>query len=203
MKSTEIQPLKRSGFLLTLIALQLLYFPINQSVTGGVSTLLPIDDYIPLAPIWAVPYLLSIVWWGISVTWATYRVEVRFFVQFFICLLLTVLISYVIYLLFPTYVDRPKVTDEDVFTKMILFIYGNDRPYNVLPSNHTYTSLIIAIFWSRWFPKQRILWMSAAIIVILSTLFTKQHAVLDVIASVILVLICYPLSAYLTRNTAG
>jgi len=49
--------LKRVGILLFLIALQLLYFPINQNVQGGITTYLPIDDQITLSPIWAFIYL--------------------------------------------------------------------------------------------------------------------------------------------------
>jgi membrane-associated phospholipid phosphatase len=183
--------------LVILIALQLLYFPINQVVKGGVSTLLPIDNYIKLTPIWAVPYLLSIYWWVGSIAWAAYKVEFKQFAQFFICLSLAILLSYIIFLVYPTYVTRPQVSGADIFSKLIIFIYGNDRSYNVLPSNHTYTTLIISIFWSRWYPKWRALWIIFAIVVILSTLFTKQHAILDVIAASILVVVCYGLSGFL------
>jgi len=200
MKRSNIEIFTRLGGVITLLILQLLYFPINQAVKGGMSTLLPLDGYIKLSPVWAVPYLLSIYWWAGSIVWAAYKVEIKQFIQFFLCLSLTILLSYVVYLLFPTYVNRPHVEGADVFTKLIIFIYGNDRPYNVLPSNHTYTTLIISFFWSRWYPKQKTLWILAAIIVILSTLFTKQHAVLDLVAAIALVWICFNLSDYIMKK---
>ena len=194
------QALQRIGMLIALMILQLLYFPINRAVSGGVSTLLPIDNYIKLWPIWAVPYLLSIYWWAGSMIWATIKMEFKMFAELFLCLSLTILLSYIIYLVFPTYVDRPMVNGDDFLTKLILFIYGNDRPYNVLPSNHTYTTLIISTFWSRWLPMYKPMWISIAVIVILSTLFTKQHAVLDLIAAALLTLICYELTGYIIKK---
>jgi len=164
------QIIKKVGILIFLIALQLLYFPINQNVQGGVSTYLPIDAKITLSPIWAIPYLLSILWWVGAFIWASFKMEYMRFVHFSLCLSLTISISYIVYLLFPTYVIRPKIVEQDFLSQLVLFIYGNDRPYNALPSGHTYTTLIISIFWFYWLPKQRYLWIAIAIVVILSTL---------------------------------
>ena len=117
MDKLNNQILKRAGILLFLIVLQLLYFPINQNVQGGITTYLPIDTQITLSPIWAIPYLLSILWWVGALIWATYKMEYMRFVQFSLCLSLTILISYVVYILFPTYVDRPKIIDQDFLSQ--------------------------------------------------------------------------------------
>ena len=137
MNKINNQILKRVGILLFLIALQLLYFPINQNMQGGITTYLPIDTHITLSPIWAIPYLLSILWWAGALIWAASKMEYIRFVRFSLCLTLTILISYVIYILFPTYVDRPKIVDQDFLSQLVMFIYGNDRPYNALPSGPT------------------------------------------------------------------
>ena len=192
--------LKRVGILLFLILLQLLYFPINQNAQGGITTNLPIDTQITLSPIWAIPYLLSILWWIGALVWAAFKMEFMRFVHFSLCLSITILISYAIYILFPTYVNRPKIIGQDFLDQLMMFIYGNDRPYNALPSGHTYTTLIISIFWFYWLPKQRYLWIAIAILVILSTLFTKQHAILDIITASILVFICYRISEYIVKK---
>lgn len=183
-----------------LVGLQLLYFPINRMVDGGISTYLPIDNYIKLSEIWAIPYLLSLPWWIAALIWATRKMEYERFIHLFLCLALTILLSYVIYILFPTHVDRPEITKEDWLSQLVRFIYGNDRPYNALPSGHTYTTLIIAIFWFHWHPKQRVLWALIAAVIILSTLFTKQHAILDLLAAAALTALCYKLSQPLTRK---
>lgn len=200
MNKFNIQFLKKVGILFFLISLQLLYFPINQNVQGGISTYLPIDTYITLSPIWAIPYLLSILWWVGALVWATFKMEYLRYVHLSLCLSITILISYMVYLLFPTYVDRPIIVNQDLLSQLVMFIYGSDRPYNALPSGHTYTTLIISIFWFNWLPKQRYLWVAIAIVVILSTLFTKQHAILDLITASILAFICYKISEYLVKK---
>ena len=200
MNKFNNQVLTRVGILLFLIFLQLLYFPINQNVQGGITTYIPIDTQIKLSPIWAIPYLLSILWWVGAIIWATFKMEYKRYVHFALCLSLTIIISYAVYLLFPTYVDRPKIVNQDFLSQLVMFIYGNDRPYNALPSGHTYTTLIISIFWYYWFPKQRYLWIAIAVLVILSTLFTKQHAILDLITAAILASICYKISEYSVKK---
>jgi hypothetical protein len=59
MNKFNNQVLTRVGILLFLIFLQLLYFPINQNVQGGITTHIPIDTQIKLSPIWAIPYLFT------------------------------------------------------------------------------------------------------------------------------------------------
>jgi len=179
----------------------MLYFPINQNMSGGITTYLPIDARIKLTPIWAIPYLLSIFWWVGAIIWGTFKMDFERFLHFSLCLSLTISISYAVYILFPTYVDRPKIIAQDFLSRLVMFIYGNDQPYNALPSGHTYTTLIISIFWFNWKPKQRLLWVGIAIVVILSTLFTKQHAILDLISAATLVFICYSVTGYLVKKT--
>ncbi|MBN2556415.1 MAG: phosphatase PAP2 family protein [Anaerolineales bacterium] len=200
MKHWHRQIRKRAGLVLGLIALQCMYFPINQNVQGGVSTVLPIDRHIPLSPIWAVPYLCGIVWWAGAFIWAAAKMDNRRFLHFSLCLSLAMSISYVIYVLFPTYVNRPVITGEDFPGTLVLFIYGKDRAYNALPSGHTYTTLIISIFWYSWLPEQRGLWAAIALIIILSTLLTKQHAVLDILSAGILAFVCYKMSDGILRK---
>ena len=197
---TTNQTSVRVVILLLLMTLLLLYFPINQNVTGGITPDLPIDANIQLKPIWIIPYLLSILWWIAAIFWATAKMDFGRYLHFSACLGLTIVVSYLIYLIFPTYVIRPTIIGDDFLSQLVAYTYGNDQPYNALPSGHTYTTLIISTFWFSWKPKHKYLWISIAIVVILSTLFTKQHYVLDPAAAVVLVLISYKITAYLLRE---
>lgn len=98
---------------------------------------------------------------------------------FTLALLIMTLSSYLVYILYPTYVNRPDLAGEGLLVDLIRFIYGNDQPYNALPSGHTYNTTLIAIFWWYWKPRWRWLWFATVPVVILSTLFTKQHYLLD------------------------
>ncbi len=97
MNKFNNQVLTRVGILLFLIFLQLLYFPINQNAQGGITTYIPIDTHIKLSPIWAIPYLLSILWWVGAIIWATFKMEYKRYVHFALCLSLTIIISYAVF----------------------------------------------------------------------------------------------------------
>ena len=55
--------LKRLIWCALLFGIQGLYFPLNRFLKGGMELKTFLDDYIPLLPIWVVPYGLICVWW--------------------------------------------------------------------------------------------------------------------------------------------
>jgi len=195
------QTRSRLFILAGLLALLFLYFPINQNVTGGITPDLPIDASIPLWPIWAVPYLLTLPWWILSLVWGALKMDYPLWRRFSLTLGITITISYLFFIFYPTYIVRPEITGQDFFSQLILFIYGGDKVHNALPSGHTYTTLIIAIFWSQWLPKLKPLWISITVLVLLSTLFTKQHYILDLLAAAVLVVVVYFLTGERGRKT--
>ena len=197
------QTRKRLTILAALLLLLLLYIPINHNVTGGITPDLPIDARIPLWPIWAVPYLLTLPCWIAALAWGALKMDYPRWRQFSLCLGITIVISYLFFIIYPTYVVRPEITSQDFFSQLVVWIYGSDQVNNALPSGHTYTTLIIAIFWSQWLPKLKPLWIGITVLVLLSTLFTKQHYLLDLVAAAGLVVVTYFLSGYLLRKGDG
>lgn len=84
-----------------------------------------------------------------------------------------------------------------MFTDMVKVLYKTDTPTNVLPSIHVFNSIGagIAISHSNDLKKHRWIQISAyilAALIILSTMFLKQHSVTDVIAAVAMACIIYP-----------
>ena len=100
---------------------------------------------------------------------------------------------------------RPTVFPRDnVFTDMVKVLYKTDTPTNVLPSIHVFNSIgvSIAISHSNDLKKHRWIQISAyilAALIILSTMFLKQHSVTDVIAAVTMACIIYPF-VYVTAD---
>jgi membrane-associated phospholipid phosphatase len=170
---------------LAALAVQLLYFPINRNVQGGVVLITPWDDYIPFWPIWALPYLLGIAWWEGCFVWAAWKMDDARYRALVIGAIVTMLTSYIIYLLYPTYVVRPAVQGNDWRTELIRFIYDNDRLNNAFPSGHTYTTMLIVFSWWHWRPRLRWLWLGIGVIIILSTLFTGQHHLPDPVGGIL------------------
>src|SRR5688572_19845546 len=100
---------RRLLWLGVILAFQCLYFPINHYVQGGIVLSTPLDVFIPLWPIWAVPYLLSLPWWTTAYIWAALKMPDGLYRAFVAALLGVMAVSYLIYILFPTYIERPAL----------------------------------------------------------------------------------------------
>jgi membrane-associated phospholipid phosphatase len=181
----------RLSWLIVLFIVQILYIPINRTMHGGIVLHTPLDAYVPFWPIWAVPYLLSIVWWVGSFIWAAWKMEDRVYRAFVAGALAVMLASYAVYILFPTYVQRPIVEGDTWPNTLVRLIYSNDRLHNAFPSGHTYTTMLIVFFWWGWRPRLRWLWATIAVVVILSTLFTAQHNLPDPIGGIVFAWLAY------------
>lgn len=101
-------------------------------------------------------------------------------------------------------IGRISATRDNVFTDMVKVLYKTDTPTNVLPSIHVFNSIgvSIAISHSNDLKKHRWIQISAyilAVLIILSTMFLKQHSVTDVIAAVTMACIIYPF-VYVTAD---
>jgi membrane-associated phospholipid phosphatase len=176
----------RLVWLAALFIVQWLYFPLNRMIQGGVVLRIPLlDDWIPFWPIWIIPYLLSLAWWAGCFIWAAWKMEGELYHAFVIGAIAVMLASYVVYLVYPTYVERPPVEGEGWLFELVRLVYRNDRANNAFPSGHTYNTVLITLFWWRWRPRFRWLWVLIAAIIVLSTLFTGQHNAPDPIGGML------------------
>lgn len=170
---------KRLLLIALTIAIQSLYFPINRLMHGGV-TIKTIFDPFPLWAVWVVPYVLWEPAWNTCLLYAAYKMEKRMFQALIAALWFTMLSGLTCYVVYPTYIERPALIGHDIFTEILRWLYANDNVYNAFPSGHIYIITIIALFYARWRPQQRWVWVGIIIIVSLSTLFTVQHYLPDI-----------------------
>lgn len=183
--------LKRLIWCALLFGIQGLYFPLNRLLKGGVEFKTPLDEYVRLWPVWVIPYSLVCIWWIAAYLWAAWSMEEHLSEAFFIASAFVCVTGLTIFAMFPTYVLRPALFGSDWSTQLLHWIYTNDHIYNAFPSGHMYITTLIALFWSRWFPKWKWLWASSVIVIALATLFTHQHYLPDPIGGVILAWIGY------------
>ena len=159
----------------------------------------PLDDQIPFIEYFVIPYLL---WFIFIVATAAYFffTDKKGFYQLaaFLCTGMTIFL--VVCTLFPNAQNlRPDTFVRDnVCTDLVRYIYQTDTPTNVLPSIHVFNSIgaVIAIARSEALKRHRaVQWGSyiLAALIILSTVFLKQHSVTDVIAAFAMASILYPL----------
>lgn len=145
----------------------------------------PLDDLIPVVGPFAVPYVsLRPFIYLSAVLFLVFRV--RAYRSAAVSMIVVLLVSYAFYAFLQTYIDRPAIAGDDPFSRMIRDVYASDQPYNDFPSLHASLSTIFAIHWLR---VDRRLGLPIAIwaaLIVLSTVFVKQHYVPDVVAGVAL-----------------
>lgn len=100
--------------------------------------------------------------------------------------------AYIVFLAWPTVASRPKIVEGDGFiTWALRALYSFDPPYNCFPSLHVAHSFVSALTIYRLHRKLGHVSIVAAALVAVSTLFTKQHYVLDVVAGAAMALAGY------------
>jgi membrane-associated phospholipid phosphatase len=194
ISETYLTPAQRRVLFLTLLAVLSLYLVINRLMSwqgDGTTVEIWLDQYVPFWPIWVVPYVLSILWWGVAVLWAYLKMEDSLYMAFIIGWISACLIGYAMFIFYPNYMIRPQVTGTGWAEWLIRFIYANDRTYNAFPSQHLWDTVIITLIWNRWKPRLRWPLWGLTLIVAMSTLFTGQHWILDVIGGTLLGVVGY------------
>ena len=166
----------------TLVSLAPMYFVIALLTRGRATHVpaLPLDRSLPLRPAWMLVYgslYVFVVVLPLLVVRqpALYRRAMQAY-------LTVMLISYVGFLVYPTAGPRPAEVWGDGFAAWSLRLaYGLDPPFNCFPSLHVayaYVSALTCYRVHRGVGAAAALW---AALIGISTLYTKQHYVVDVI----------------------
>ena len=146
-----------------------------------------LDDVIPFNEIFIIPYVL---WYllvaGSLLYFALYDVDS--FKKLMKYIIITQVLAMAIYIVFPNRQDlRPEIFPRDNFlTDCVAFIYTIDTSTNVCPSLHVAYSLGIASTWLKSPVAEKIskvLITAFCLLVCVSTVFVKQHSVLDALAA--------------------
>jgi membrane-associated phospholipid phosphatase len=191
---------RRVIWLVLILVVLALYFPINHFAHGGVQLQLAIDEHIPLYPPAIVPYLLgSLLFIGFPI-WAAINMKPGEFEAYAISVLLATVISYAVYWIFPTFVMRPEIPGKDIFSQAIGVLYQTDRAYNAAPSGHTFYTMLSFSYLGRWRPKYYLVWIISTVIILASTLLTRQHNILDLISGLALAIITYFMGIYIRKT---
>jgi membrane-associated phospholipid phosphatase len=170
---------KRLTLLLVMLFVTSLYFPLNRYLTNGYNLKTALDAYVPLVPAFAIPYLLFLPFWIVAYLLAAWKMNDRLFRAFAVGSVSATAIATLIYFFFPTYTDRPEFTSSDWAASLLKVIYGNDDVFNAFPSGHVLFTTLIALFGSTWNSRWSLLLDGSVILVILSTLLTGQHHLVD------------------------
>ncbi len=155
-----------------------------------------LDDKIPFLEIFIIPYVM---WFGYIAYTAFYLLFRNQKYDYYRCisfLMIGMTAFLVTSTLEPTALQlRPSVMPRDnIFTDMVSRLYAIDTPTNVTPSIHVYNSIgcFLAIHNSKIFHKKgKIISFTLSTLIILSTVFIKQHSIVDVVTAFGLSFIAY------------
>ena len=158
----------------------------------------PLDDYIPFVEYFIIPYLLWFAFIAITALYFFFTDKQGFY-KLATFLITGMTIFLIICTIFPNGLNlRPDTFVRDnIFVDMVKQLYATDTPTNVLPSIHVFNSLGVsfAIAHSERLKKRPYIQYAAYILaglIILSTVFLKQHSVTDVIAAMVMAGTVYP-----------
>lgn len=147
---------------------------------------LPLDRALPLIPAWALVYgalYLFLILLPIFVV----RDDEHIRRTVFAYLLIWISAYLFFFIFYPTAAPRPaRVIGEGFAMWGLRALYGSDPPYNCFPSLHVAHSFVSALTVVPVHRGVGVFAVFSAILVAMSTLFTKQHYVVDVIAGVFL-----------------
>jgi membrane-associated phospholipid phosphatase len=153
---------------------------------------LPLDRVVPLQPAWAFVYgslyLFLIV---LPVFVVRQQAHIRRTVSAYLAVWIP---AYACFLAYPTVAPRPtEVIGEGFLVWGLRFLYSADPPYNCFPSLHVAHSFVSALTCHRVHRGLGTAAILCASLVAVSTLFSKQHYVLDVIAGILLASVAHVL----------
>ena len=175
-----------------LVALVPFYIFIGDAMSGRTVHVpeLPLDRRVPLQPAWALVYGTLYLF---LILLPVFVVRQEEHIRRTVLAYLTVwLAAYACFLLYPTMAPRPaKVVGEGFIVWGLRFLYQSDPPYNCFPSLHVAHSFVSALTCWRVHRGLGIAATLSAALVGLSTLFTKQHYILDVLAGMLLAFAAY------------
>lgn len=191
IKKLEIKPIITT---ISLVCIQSILYFISKLLQGDLNLVgNVIDTKIPFVPAFFIPYCI----WYLMIFIIPYYLYCKDkdkFIKYTMAYILCSMIGNIVFISYPSTVARPTVTGTDIFSLIAKFIYWIDTPTNCFPSLHCAISMLFILYICESKNTNIITKISVCIIsilIMLSTLFTKQHVIVDFISGGILALIVY------------
>lgn len=181
--------------------LHIFYIRLNQPGEQVHSLVSVIDKTIPFLPVFVIPYTFWYPFIAIALIGMLHKDAWTYF-RTLLSLCLGLVVCYVTYHFFQTTVPRPVVTGTGIIPSLLRWVYTNDQPFNCFPSIHVLSSYLIIKGAGAFGTKTRITLRLIASTIIVSTLFVKQHVLLDVGAAIFLGELLYNALGIFFRQTS-
>ena len=151
------------------------YFLLKRSPKHYWST--PFDKYIPVIPAFVIPYLAL---FPFVIIGSLLLLRTPLSTEFFVSVFMANTIAAVFWFFIPTGMRRPTMLKKGFLRRCIAWIYQHDGPANVFPSSHVFSSVVCGYYLALAYPLAGLaIWITTGLIAV-STVFVKQHYVLDI-----------------------
>lgn len=170
------------------------YFIVKKFIGSYHLITSPLDDKIPLIPLFIILYSI---WYPylFVVYYFIYKKDKDKFKRLINKSIICILIADLCFIIYPTMVSRPPINSYNSLISLMLYItYTTDIPVNCFPSLHCIFALLVmyAVTFDKNMNKLfRIIVGIISPLIVLSTLFVKQHALVDVLGAIIISWIIY------------
>lgn len=193
MKKVLKDAIKPFSFMLIIPVLNVFYVLLNNGEGEVHSLMTDLDRSIPLVEGFVIPYVIWYPFIAITMLYLCIKDRKNYFVTL-VSYVLGLIVCYVTYVLFQTHVPRPVLVDDGFFTQILKLVYRHDQPFNAFPSIHVLSCYLMmkAIHMStvkNW--RNQLVIHSLSVTIIFSTLFVKQHVILDVVAGILVAELLY------------
>lgn len=159
-----------------------------------------IDDMIPVVEAFIIPYMLWLPYLVAGmIAIAIYSRTVSRKTSYMLMTGMTLFI--IISLAYPNALElRAAIPDrQNLFMDIINYLHAIDTPTDVLPSLHVYDAVVVAAGLHLTFKDKKALLIASdvlALLIVLSTMFIKQHSIIDVISAFVIfipvfIVICF------------
>lgn len=176
------------SFISSIPVLSIVYDLLNNPGRGVHHLVTDMDRNIPFIKIFIIPYVSWYFFIGIALCVLCLK-DRPVYITTMLAINSGLLFCYATYFFFQTTVPRPELAGNDMLTRMVAFVYASDPPFNCFPSIHCLISYLIMKGYSNSAGAKlstNMVIYGLALLIIISTLFVKQHVILDVIAAVLL-----------------
>lgn len=180
----------------------LLHWQLNCYRDGVLLVDTALDHIIPFNALFVIPYLYFHLFMAASITYFAY-IGGSYFWRMIVSLNAGTIISCIIFYLYPTTVIRPILSGEGFLLDMVRMVYSMDNPYDCFPSLHVLHTHIMTYFLIKQFSNTlaTVAGTTSFLLISLSTVFIKQHSILDVLAAMMLGLMICPLTKFLNKSS--
>jgi membrane-associated phospholipid phosphatase len=162
----------------------------------------PLDAAIPLVKTFVLPYVVFDVYIFASL-FVFMMLKTRTFQSAAFAFILAQGLSNLFFAFMQTEVARPALVGSDVLTRILRDVYASDPPFNAFPSLHVSLSTNLAIHWRRLDRRSGGWAWALSAVIIVSTVFVKQHYLADVAGGLILGWACSSLPEALLPRGIG